>query len=186
MTAGTRPIGLTERNSASVVGRNPRPQSSRVKSRPSSPQVQRTLRTLNELARPRMRIILGAPWSGTLVLTQLRQPVLHLPARRLAPAQAEGEREGDRDRAEGQAEGEVDDVVGDAHRAQAHGDDQAEDGDAREARDAGALLAARAVDRLVGEVGEPEADREDRAAEQDLTTELDEHRHEVAHLRELE
>src|SRR5271166_5579492 len=47
-------MGLIRRNSASVVGRNPRPQSSRVYTTPNSSQTHRTLRTLNELALPRI------------------------------------------------------------------------------------------------------------------------------------
>jgi sirohydrochlorin cobaltochelatase len=57
------------------------------------------------------------------VPAQLRQPVLHLAAGSLSPAQPEGQGNRHRHRAEREAEGEVDDVVGDAHGAQAHGDD---------------------------------------------------------------
>src|SRR3546814_1746989 len=67
------------------------------------------------------------------------RPALGDLARGIAAAEAEGQGDRHCNRAEHQAEREVDDVVGHAHRAQAHGDHQAEDRDPRDPGHAEAL-----------------------------------------------
>src|SRR4051812_48106799 len=67
-STGTMAFGFSARNAGCFVDWNPEPQSSRTKGAPSSAQVHKTLRTLIELAFPRMRSMSPSTIADLIIL----------------------------------------------------------------------------------------------------------------------
>jgi hypothetical protein len=87
--------------------------------------------------------------------SEFGQPILHLFACGLPAAKSERQRHRDRDRTECQKERQFHDFVGDAHRAQAHRDDQAQYGNPCDPGEALRMRDVGAANGAVRDVGQP-------------------------------